>query len=162
MTFLLFVLENKLQKPESVGSPRAFPGLTFTLILFPSLLSFAFLPWGLALEGPAGGPGPQPQLPCHSCLYLAQHLLLTKSFMVLYPWYELQEKEAEIKTTLWRFPERDTVQAHTFFFHSLRAEPPCEPQSGLHRQQAGVSGAQVSPGSGSPGARMWKLPDRGF
>lgn len=71
--------------------------------------------------------------------------------MVLYPWYELQEKEAEIKTTLWRFPERDTVQAHTFFFHSLRAEPPCEPEwapqaAGRGLWGAGLPGVRVSRG----------------
>lgn len=59
---------------------------------------------------------PPSYLPSH----LAQHLLLTKSFMVLYLWYELQEEEAEVSTILWNFLESNA--AHSF----LLPGPQCE------------------------------------
>lgn len=173
MTFLLFVLENKLfRNQRAVGSPRAFPGLTFTL--FPShplpLLSFQG-DWRRAGTCRRGRDHAS-QLP----LYLAQHLLLTKSFMVLYPWYELQEEEAQINTTLCKFPESDTGHMHThlFFFHPLKGRA-YEPLRELNRQQVSQATrlihqmplAQLGPlGFGSswgqgPWARMWQLLDQG-
>lgn len=39
--------------------------------------------------------------------------------MVLYPWYELQEEEAEIKTFQWKVLESGT--ARTFFLQELQS-----------------------------------------
>lgn len=49
--------------------------------------------------------------------HLAQHLLLTKSFMVLYPWYELQEEEVKSRP-----PRRFWKRTYTYSFQTAAGQ----------------------------------------